>query len=366
MQLLKKPSARLPIGIKRSALISLATFASLSQVYAMQGLSFQHGEWQIICSNTGTCQAAGYQADDSKGLPASILLTRKAGPAQQVNAEFVLAGEYGEDLSPNHIQNIRFYINNKDLGPLTYDDAEGPLKGALSATQRDALLKQAQKSVKIEFANGHYLWRVSDQGMTASLLKMDDFQKRVGTVGALIKKGSASEAKVLAAQAPLQLSKVKTADHPYMTLERQDPRYAELHQTLMAAHVAGKDEGFCEGVYEEDGTQPQAIELYKLSHNKVLATTLCWRGAYNAGSGAWVLDQDLKGDAYFITDSLTDVEAGQISATHKGRGLGDCWGGERWTWTGEKFVLSSDWHSGQCKGIPGGAWQLERIESDVK
>lgn len=366
MQFLKTPSHLKQHVKKLSTLISLATFASLSQAQAIQGISFQHQEWQISCSNTGTCQAAGYQADDSKGLPASILLTRKAGPAQQVNAEFVLAGDYGEDLSPNHIQNIHFYINNKDLGPLRYDAAEGPITGTLSSTQRDALLKQAQKSVKIEFANGHYLWRVSDAGMTATLLKMDDFQKRVGTVGALIKKGSASEAKVLAAQAPLKLSKVKTADHPYLTLQPQHPRYAEIHRSLMAAHVAGKDEEFCEGIYEEHGPTPQAIELYKLSNNKVLATTLCWRGAYNAGSGAWVLNQDLKGDAYFITDSLTDVEDGQISATHKGRGLGDCWGGERWTWTGEKFVLSSDWHSGQCKGIPGGAWHLERIESDVK
>ncbi|MCH7333304.1 DUF1176 domain-containing protein [Acinetobacter modestus] len=351
-------------------ILSVCCFMALSSTSFAQeikGISFSHQDWEIYCSNTGTCRAAGYQNEDGKNEPASVLLTRKAGAKQTVSAEFALANFEQESLPAAKLQNIHFYVNGKDLGQVSVDGTEFPIMGKLSTNQVNGLLQQAKQKTDIVFKNSNVQWQISDAGMTASLLKMDDFQKRVGTVGALIKKGNADESKVLAAQPKLVVKKVKTADKPYLTLQPKTKQYQSLYPLLMAAQPIPKEEGFCEGIYNGDGTESQPIELYKLSNNKVLAMTLCWRGAYNEGYGAWVLDQSLTGKATFVTEHASDFYEGVIQSAQKGRGIGDCWSSGEWVWDGQKFVHTKDMWTGMCKGLAaGGVWELDKIEAVVK
>jgi hypothetical protein len=51
--------------------------SSTSFAQEIKGISFSHQDWEIYCSNTGTCRAAGYQNEDGQNEPASVLLTRK-------------------------------------------------------------------------------------------------------------------------------------------------------------------------------------------------------------------------------------------------------------------------------------------------
>ncbi len=341
--------------------------SSTSFAQEIKGISFSHQDWEIYCSNTGTCRAAGYQNEDGQNEPASVLLTRKAGAKQTVSAEFALANFEQESLPAAKLQNIHFYVNGKDLGQVSVDGTEFPIMGKLSTNQVNGLLQQAKQKTDIVFKNSNVQWQISDAGMTASLLKMDDFQKRVGTVGALIKKGNADESKVLAAQPKLVVKKVKTADKPYLTLQPKMKQYQSVYPLLMAAQPIPKEEGFCEGIYNGDGTESQPIELYKLSNNKVLAMTLCWRGAYNEGYGAWVLDQSLTGKATFVTEHASDFYEGVIQSAQKGRGIGDCWSSGEWVLDGQKFVHTKDMWTGMCKGLAaGGVWELDKIEAVVK
>jgi len=351
-------------------ILSVCCFMALSSTSFAQeikGISFSHQDWEIYCSNTGTCRAAGYQNEDGQNEPASVLLTRKAGAKQTVSAEFALANFEQESLPAAKLQNIHFYVNGKDLVQVSVDGTEFPIMGKLSTNQVNGLLQQAKQKTDIVFKNSNVQWQISDAGMTASLLKMDDFQKRVGTVGALIKKGNADESKVLAAQPKLVVKKVKTADKPYLTLQPKMKQYQSVYPLLMAAQPIPKEEGFCEGIYNGDGTESQPIELYKLSNNKVLAMTLCWRGAYNEGYGAWVLDQSLTGKATFVTEHASDFYEGVIQSAQKGRGIGDCWSSGEWVLDGQKFVHTKDMWTGMCKGLAaGGVWELDKIEAVVK
>lgn len=341
--------------------------SSTSFAQEIKGISFSHQDWEIYCSNTGTCRAAGYQNEDGQNEPASVLLTRKAGAKQTVSAEFALANFEQESLPAAKLQNIHFYVNGKDLGQVSVDGTEFPIMGKLSTNQVNGLLQQAKQKTDIVFKNSNVQWQISDAGMTASLLKMDDFQKRVDTVGALIKKGNADESKVLTAQPKLVVKKVKTADKPYLTLQPKTKQYQSVYPLLMAAQPIPKEEGFCEGIYNGDGTESQPIELYKLSNNKVLAMTLCWRAAYNEGYGAWVLDQSLTGKATFVTEHASDFGSGMMSSAQKGRGIGDCWSSDEWVWDGQKFVHTKDMWTGMCKGLAaGGVWELDQIEAVVK
>ena len=348
-------------------LVCFTVTSSVGYAKAIQGMSFAHQDWEIYCSNTGTCRAAGYQDDRIEDMPASLLIIRKAGEKQAVQMRFALS-EYDQALDKKNLKNIHFYVNAKDFGAVTVDGSESPLLGVLNTAQVNGLLQQAQKSVNIVFKNAHYSWKISDAGMTASLLKMDDFQKRVGTVGALVKKGTADESNVLIAQPKLMLRKIKTASKPYLVLKPDTKAYKALYATLMAAQPKLQDgHGFCEGIYTGNGVQAQKIELYKLSNQKVLATTLCWRGAYNEGFGAWVIDGSLKGKATFVTESASDFDEGDISSSQKGRGIGDCWSMSEWIWDGKTFVQSIDRWSGMCKGVAaGGVWNLDLIESVVR
>lgn len=359
------------LNSKRMLILGLIPLASIASAAALQGISFQHGEWELRCSNTGTCMAAGYQTDD-ENLSTSILLTRQAGAATTVQAQYMLAAEYGEELDEAKTNNIHFYINNKDLGKLK-PSSEVHLTGVLNQIQRNALLAKVGQDVKIEFKNAHYRWQVSDQGMTATLLKMDEFQKRIGTTAALVKKGSANESKVLAAQPAPSIKKVKTSEQPYLSLKSDNAAYRSVYSKLIQAlpNKTEEDQDVCSMFRATDEQQDndyddKSIELYKLSGGKVLATALCWRGAYNAGIGAWVIDQSLNGKAEFVFESMTDVLSGKLMSAHKGRGLGDCWGGEDWTWDGKRFIQSSDWDSGRCKGVPGGTWHFDKLETVVR
>lgn len=348
----------------------LAAFSTAVLAQDIKGMSFSHEEWELYCSNTGTCRAAGYQNDDvSQSEPASILLTRHAGVKQPLTAEFALASFEEDTLPVSKVRNIHFFVNNRDLGMVNVDGNELPLMGTLSSQQVNALLEVAGQNTKIEFKNQDVHWQISDKGMTATLLKMDDFQKRVNTVSALIKKGGNSEAGVLAAAPKFVVKQVKTANQPYRTLAPTQPHFQALYKTLISSQPKTEEvaEGFCEGIYKGDGQEPQSIQLYKLSGQKVLATTLCWRAAYNEGYGMWVLDASLKGPATFITETASDFSEGHIYSAQKGRGIGDCWAIAEWVWNGQQFVQTVDRWTGMCKGLAaGGVWDLDQIEAVVK
>lgn len=351
-----------------SSLLSVMSASVIAQ--DLKGMSFYHQDWEMYCSNTGTCRAAGYQADSGSEVdPTSLLLTRQAGAKQALKAEFALGSFEHDRLPAQQLQNIHFYVNGRDLGAVRIDGREVPLMGTLSAAQVQALLQVAGKNAKIEFKNQHYHWQISDAGMTATLLKMDDFQRRVGTVGALIKTGQNSEAKVLSAVPPLQVQVVKTANTPYLTLTPKQAKYSSLYQTLITAQPKGDEvsEGFCEGIYQDGEVESQAIEVYKLSGQKVLVSTLCWRAAYNEGYGMWVMDASLKGPATFVTETASDFSEGRIHSAQKGRGIGDCWSIAEWVWNGQRFVQTQDRWTGMCKGLAaGGVWNLDKIEAVVQ
>ncbi|ENV04611.1 MULTISPECIES: DUF1176 domain-containing protein [Acinetobacter] len=352
---------------KMLSICCLTVMSSYSFAQEIKGISFSHQEWEISCSNTGTCKAAGYQNEENGDNPASLLLVRKAGPKQAVQAEFALSA-YEQSLPANQLKNIHFYINGKDLGTVTIDGTDLPLMGKLNNSQVNAVLQQSKQKTEIVFKNAQHQWKISDAGMTAVLLKMDDFQKRIGTVGALVKKGSANETKVLMPEPKLLVKRIKTSNKPYLTLQLKSKQYQAIHHSLMAANPNPKED-FCEGIYDgnSDGAEPQKIELYKLTNKKVLATTLCWRGAYNEGYGAWVLDESLTGKATFVTETASDFDSGIISSAQKGRGIGDCWASEEWVWDGKSFVHTKDMWTGMCKGLAtGGVWELDRIEAIVK
>ena len=339
-------------------LLALAAPAALP-AYAVE-TSFDHEDWQLVCDNTRTCRVAGYQSDDA-AMPVSVLFTRKAGAGTAVTGRVALGDGWEDsvlDALPAQFR-VALWIDGKAYGDRTV--AKDTLAADLTAAQVAALLKALARDTRIEFRAGKTVWALSDHGAAAVLLKMDEFQGRIGTVGAVLRKGKQTEAKVLP---PLPAPVVKAA--ALAPAKPGDARFIATQGEAVREALRGvSDDSACEDLHKT-GEEQQELEVVRLTKTKLLVSTRCWLAAYNAGSGYWIVNDTAPYRPELVTADATDFDKGTLMSTQKARGLGDCWGSEQWTWNGTGFVQTASSSTGQCKGFAGGAWQLPTLVTEIR
>lgn len=337
-------------------LACLGLAATGVQAGELPGLRFTHHDWELVCDNTRTCRAAGYQREGAE-LNVSVLLTRHAGPRQPVTAEFML-GDYGEDAQraqPSGPAKLAMLIDKRPMGTVQWPNPR------LSTRQTAALVAALASDSSITWSFGEQTWILSDKGAAAVLLKMDEFQGRVGTTGALIRRGPRDEGGVLPPLPPALVVAVP----PLKNRPGDERLFKPMPKALLDAlrSTLGKED-YCPDVMEgadEPGQAPDwAVD--RLTERQVLLSGRCWRGAYNLGTGYWVVSDVPPYRPTLVTTSGSEYGGGAISAAHKGRGLGDCWSRDEWVWDGSRFVHTESTTTGMCKLIsPGGAWSLPLI-----
>jgi hypothetical protein len=320
----------------------------------LPGLAFSHHDWELVCDNTRSCRAAGYQVE-GEGRAVSVLLTRAAGPGTPVKGE-VMLGQYDEaDMAalPRPGSPLLLRIDGRELGEVALNDERSG--GELAEAQVAALIDVLPGSTRIEFVSGESRWRLSDRGASAVLLKFDDFQGRLDTPGALLRRGERGESAVPPPLPAPVIQAAALATGPLPELDMQQLR-AEL------APFFGSEN--CHGEGDDDTRE---IEVERLSATRLLASSLCWRGAYNEGYGFWLIRTEPPYAPELVTEWGSSHVAGEIHAGHRGRGLGDCWSAETWTWDGERFLRTRAATSGMCRLVAaGGAWDLPRVVSEVR
>ncbi len=348
---------RLPL---LATLLALACPLTALAAAPAKSLYFQHHDWVVACDNTLTCRAAGYATDDDSTL--SVLLTRKGGPDQAIQGRLTLQPEEGQT-QPKGALHLR--IQQQDLGVLATAKGEGT--HSLNAAQTSALLSALVRDGGISVTDGAgHRWPLSDKGAAAVLLKIDEYQGRLGTPGAVMRKGSTSESSVPAALPVPVVRKAATLDST-----PDDPAFARLaaSPTLRAALRATLEDDSCEGLQETDADVPLSnspLQVQRLDAQHVLVTVPCWRGAYNIGDGYWVARPQAPFQAQWVTSDAIDYADGQIIAAQKGRGLADCMSHATWTWDGTNFIATSEVAPGLCRGVPGGTWELPMLDSEVR
>lgn len=165
----------------RMPVATLALCVVSAGALAAGGVSFSYKNWEVVCDNVLTCRAAGYGPEEGSG--GSVLLTREAGPNSVVQGRVMLA-DIEENDSPETVD-LALFINDQPLGNIT----PGPDGDWILAQQQtDAIIKAVTGSGVVEFRGGKAPFALSGDGANAVMLKMDDVQGRVNTVGALIKK----------------------------------------------------------------------------------------------------------------------------------------------------------------------------------
>jgi len=339
--------------ILRVALLLAATGAAAAEP---PDVGFTHKDWELSCDNTRTCRAAGYHVEDREDAAISVLLTRKAGPDQPVTAEVQL-GSYNDDerASAAKAGVTTMKIDTRTLGTVRIDPQT--MTATLSRQQTDALIEALTKTGTPKWSNRGGSWTLSGAGATAVLLKMDEFQGRVGTPGALVRKGSKAEDSVLPAlPAPVVVAAPVAKGKASLPRDAVNGLLAELRK--------GFEEDECQGL--SPAAKPD-LHVERLSQAKLLVSTQCWTGAYNAGSAYWVINAKAPYAPELVTDQASDYANGTITAAQRGRGLGDCWAREQWVWDGEHFAQTLAATSGMCRLVaPGGPWNLPTFVSTVR
>ena len=331
----------------RKTLLLLAALPLAASAFDANGSYFEHKNWEIACDNTGTCRAAGYQAGEEDQV-ISILLMRDAGADAAITGEITVIDPNGDDKNRQSLSG-HLYLDDKNLGNITLSDDEAGLKGRLSPAQSEAVSKAVIGSGKITFRTDKLTWVLSNEGANAVLLKMDDYQGRVGTPTALIKRGKDQKTIPAPAAKPV-IHAAALPGTPPRVLKAGDGEYSALRRLL--AEKAGDD---CDRMSEGENE----ITLYPLDSSHTLAETTCWLAAYNSANYYAILSPDLKTIAATVDiEDGYDYSDGTIESGGRGRGLGDCFSLTRHTWDGKRFVTTYSAGSGQCKGFPGGAWEL--------
>ena len=322
---------------------------------SIQGIG-SYQDWDLVCDNTGTCRMAGYQDESSD--PVSILFTRAAGENAAVEGKFTILpfGETDRDVQVG--QDIEIWLNGKSLGKVKHISDDAPDK--LTEEQTKALLSGLKKESEIRLTYGKTTLKVSDKGAAAAMLKMDEFQQRLNTPSALIRQGKEKHA-VLAPQAAPKVEAVSVNNHKTIELKLGEKQYDNVLALLRKAH---------DGCVDED-LESQDITIYPLTHNKVLAEALCFKGAYQSTNYYAVLDDKLSKVEQVLAEQYNEAGYDEkqgyafVRGSYKGRALGDCLAGQDAVWNGKIFIRTSEWTTGSCKGLPGGTWQLPTFVSDI-
>ncbi len=358
------PVARRPLVACRLLAVSLLACAAFAAGPA-HAQTKQFRDWLAGCDNLRTCTAYGFDSTQMGG--AYVMLTRD--------------GAAGAGLRVT----IAVDVQNGSKFKLSFDDAALgglPAEAIAGETNNDddfkrlvisdpkavetliAGLRKAKKLIVTRIdapgatASDPATTEISLTGVVAAMLWMDDQQKRVGTVTALVGRG---DKPATAVPAPPALPVVTAVKMP------TDPKPAKA-----PAAVIAKARSVCEDkkIIEED-------DATRLGADQVMYWFPCTEksGAYNfysalvlAERGKPVREIELKLPRELATKDNNGVEiainAGfdestqTLSLFDKGRGVGDCGESSDWVWDGRAFRLISYRQMPSCMGVAPGDWPV--------
>jgi hypothetical protein len=306
---------------------------------AAHAIGAEYGDWAVACDNTRRCVAVGYQRDSAGEEPVALHLMREAGPGQPVSLTLML--DTGTGKVPDKVS---ITVGQVQLHEVLPDQA-------IDDDEAARLLPALLKGERAEVQAGTRHWTVSLNGASAALLKIDEVQGRVGTPGALVRKGSKSDASVLPA---LPVPVLRPA-----RLDRARPGDERLLATLLKA--LGKRD--CSRAVED----PERMErsLYRLSGAKVLLMIQCGQGSYQSGSEVWIANdkapyapvpavlpprEDKQGNSV-VNGGFND---GVLTSYDRWQATNECGVSSQWLWTAQGFKLLEASRAALCRGFPEG------------
>jgi len=301
------------------------------------------GNWTVACDNGRHCEAIGLPSADGTETEWVLYMSRGAGGA--ATPKITLTP--GFESSASGIVHLR--IDGKDTGFRFDENGEsvGNTAGLLTA------VAGGRKVEVVDLANRR-VGVVPVAGASAALRWVDDRQKRVGTVTAIVARGSA-----MLVPPPPALPRI--AQPPASKAPARKLRLADVKA------ITGLGTDYCDDDIKEVATD-------RLDAGHSVGIVGCMMGAYQGASLVVVIDEagrwtpasieqprqpDRHADSvdlYLLTEAEYDPASRLLSMHAKGRGLADCGESATWAWNGKMFRLASFQALDACLGAPPGTW----------
>ncbi len=322
----------------------------------------QFRDWTVACDNLRACNAFGFDTELSGH--SYIRLERAGDTDAGLRITIVVEAQKG----------VKFTLGFDDPGLAGLPT--GPVSGEPAGDDDDvqrltiaepqavaAALASLRKAKTIAIAridppggqpSDPVNSEISLSGLAAALLWIDDQQKRVGTVTALVGRGDKPAAAVPALPAP---PVVVAAKRGTGAVPKKAP-----------AAVLAKARAAC-----EDKTLSEPDDVARLGANDVMYSFVCRElsGAYNFVN-ALVIDSPGRSPRlaefkfpreygatekdYSPINAGFDAETQTLSTFNKGRGIGDCGFASDWVWDGQSFRLILSKSMPDCHGVPEDEW----------
>lgn len=322
---------------------------------SVEGLSFSKDDWQVDCDNTRTCRVTGYDHDisaDDSG--ASIMFVIEPGKDSRIYGFVRTIQDYKKPLT--------LYVNDKNFGQLQADPSFDNDQFILLGTQIDRLLNSKTIS-SVELKDQNNILKISANGMTAVFLKIDEFQNRLNTPLALVKKGKQSVDQLKSYVDPpiIKMGKVIKDQSVIDLVTKNIAKFYPYLEKQFDDKGFGGNCGLSYNASIED--IKRIIQIHSLNDHQALISHQCWSAAYNFADLYWLVDKNL--DHVEQVGEATSFEDGFLGSFMKGRGIGDCLYFESMAWDGEKFQKSGQENTGMCRGAAGGFWDIPNYVTEV-
>ncbi len=304
-----------------------------------QGIDFSFDDWEMVCDNTLTCRAAGYTKNEMiDGDSAMVMLIRKGGPDTKI-ANFVLLTNNDPQADTDRNPTPEIVINNTSYGPLS--KGEG-VSWEMTETQVGAFLDALSNKGIITFRNKFGRYSFSSKGSNAVLLKMDAFQGRVGTKGAIIDKGNKDDSEV---PLPKSVPIVKKSTVIDVNGKRIAPDKLRLFKKYLLPTILNQQGGDC----TEELDHENWFEA-RLNNKNTLIYTSCVTGEYNQVNSWYVVTSDFKKIIQQVGGENDEYHDGVIQGEFLGNSVGSSETTSKFIWDGSRFIDAYEDYRGQCSG----------------
>ena len=317
-------------------------------------------DFVVGCDNVQSCHAEGLAEEPGGENPLVLELWRDAGP----EGKGVLSLGAGQKFSPKALQ-----VDGKaapELSALPWREDDGDAECAWRLEDPAAIarfLAAVRNAKRVTVGAGESQSSLSLNGLSATLLLIDDTQGRLGTQTAWLRVGPKPASAVPPAPAVPVLASAPKPGTP-LTAAQAKALGAKLRKAQAQALR-----------HEECDVDPANLppdEAFALGAHEALVLLGCNMGAYNEGYLAFRTPRDGAGASKRLvlevpqtekTDPTTmsnftapsyDPGTGTFSQFDKGRGIGDCGVSASWRFDGERFVLSAYAMLDRCGGVAPG------------
>jgi hypothetical protein len=315
----------------------------------------QFRDWLAACDNARTCVAFGLRENATDQY---LRVARGSEPDATVTVSIVLEGKYAS---------VRLRFDDRAAVSLPDASVIGRYNGDLNKTvidvPTDAALIDALRSTKelTVVADDNQRDPISLSGAVAALLWIDEQQKRLDTVTALIRRGNKPASAV---PAPPALPVVRAGKPGTAPADRAFPKA-----------VLAKGRTVC----GTDDPKPEPGEVNALSGNLLGYWFECraMSGAYNAWSALLIAPRDKpeaarvvqlpypRGEVanegiekHLVVNAGFDEKTLKLTMLSKSRGPGDCGSAGEWVFDGKEFRLTRYQTMPVCAGLISDEWPM--------